>query len=319
MAVYLVLMPIFEADFHPRSFGFRPGRNAHQAVEAIREGLRMGKTEVVDADLAQYFDTIPHRQLMRQVARRVSDGAILKLIKAWLRAPIMEEEEGGGRKMKANACGTPQGGVISPLLANIYLHPLDEGVNECRKKPRMIRYADDLVILCRPGEGSEMKERLARWLPFGPELMAEGQSRGLALNEAKTQVLQSHESGFQFLGFSFRWQQSRKGTPYVHTEPSPAAEQALRDRVRELTGRHTTWKEAGQAVREINQVTRGWGNYFALANYHRCFWQMNDFIAHRLRQWLWRKHGNPSGKYERWPSRELFAAHGLHPLRTTPR
>ena len=135
----------------------------------------------------------------------------------------------------------------------------------------MVRYADDLVILCRPGEGSEMKGRLARWL----------QSRGLALNEAKTQVLQSHESGFQFLGFSFRWQQSKKGTPYVHTEPSPAAEAALRDRVRELTGRHTTCKETGQTVREINQATRGWGNYFARANYHRCFWQMNDFIAHR--------------------------------------
>ena len=221
MAVYLVLMPIFEADFHPYSFGFRPGRNAHQAVEAIREALRMGKTEVVDADLAQYFDTIPHRKLMRQVARRVSDGMILKLIKAWLRAPIVEEEEGGGRRMKANPCGTPQGGVISPLLANIYLHPLDEGVNDrCQQKPRMIRYADDLVILCRPGEGRSMKERLARWL----------QSRGLALNEKKTRVLQSRASGFEFLGFSFRWQQSKKGTPYVHTEPSPAAEQALRDK-----------------------------------------------------------------------------------------
>src|SRR5215218_7080875 len=118
MAVYLVLMPIFEADFHPYSFGFRPGRGAHQAVDLIGKGLNRGKTEVVDADLAQYFDTIPHRELMRQVARRVSDGAILKLIKAWLRAPILEETEGGRRNMKTNACGTPQGGVISPLLAN---------------------------------------------------------------------------------------------------------------------------------------------------------------------------------------------------------
>ncbi len=307
MAVYLVLMPIFEADFHPRSFGFRPGRSAHQAVEAIREALRMGKTEVVDADLAQYFDTIPHRQLLRQVARRVSDGMILKLIKAWLRAPILEEEEGGGRRMKANACGTPQGGVISPLLANIYLHPLDEGVNEqCQQKPRMIRYADDLVILCRPGEGAGMKERLARWL----------QSRGLALNETKTKVVQSCASGFEFLGFSFRWQQSQKGTPYVHTEPSAASEQALRDRVRELTRRPTTWRATSEVVREINQVTRGWGNYFALAHHHRSFGQLNHFIAHRLRQWLWRKHGNASGKYERWAAHALFNTYGLYKLPT---
>jgi group II intron reverse transcriptase/maturase len=312
MAVYLVLMPIFEADFHPRSYGFRPGRSAHQAVEEIREALRMGKTEVVDADLAQYFDTIPHQKLMRQVARRVSDGMILKLIKAWLRAPILEEEEGGGRKMKANPCGTPQGGVISPLLANIYLHPLDQAVNDqCRDrrghKPRMVRYADDLVILCHPGEGLGMKERLGRWL----------QARGLSLNEKKTRVLQSRENGFEFLGFSFRWQQSKKGTPYVHTEPNPAAEQALRDRVRELTPRSTAWRTPQEVVREINQVTRGWGNYFALNHYHRSFRQMNCFIAHRMRQWLWRKHGNRSGKFEHWPDRVIFTTYGLHPLSTT--
>jgi RNA-directed DNA polymerase len=305
MAVYLVLMPIFEADFHPRSFGYRPGRNAHQAVEAIREALRMGKTEVVDADLAQYFDTIPHRSLMRQVARRVSDGMILKLIKAWLRAPILEKGEGGGRRMKTNTCGTPQGGVISPLLANIYLHPLDEGVNDqCQQKPRMMRYADDLVILCRPGQGGGMKERLARWL----------QSRGLTLNEKKTRVIQSRKSGFEFLGFSFRWQQSKKGTPYVHTVPSPAAEQALRDRMRALTRRTTTWRATSDVVRAINQVTRGWGNYFALAHYHRSFRAMDDFIAHRLRQWLWRKHGNPLKKYQRWPSWLLHETYGLDPL-----
>jgi RNA-directed DNA polymerase len=305
MAVYLVLMPIFEADFHPLSFGFRPGRQACQAVDAIRDTLRTGRTEVVDADLAQYFDTIPHQKLMRQVAQRVSDGMVLKLLKAWLRAPIVEEEEGGGRKMKANRCGTPQGGVISPLLANIYLHPLDEAVNDqCGGKPRMIRYADDLVILCPPEAGGEMKERLSQWL----------QSRGLALNETKTRVLQSRESGFEFLGLSFRWQRSKKGTSYVHTEPSPAAELSLRSRVRELTQRHTTWKTVGQIVREINVVTRGWGNYFAKGNYHRSFRQMNHFIAHRLRQWLWRKHGNPVGKYECWPDRDLFATYGLHEL-----
>ena len=307
MAAYLVLMPIFEADFHPHSYGFRPGRGAHQAVEAISRALYRGKTEVVDADLAQYFDTIPHRNLMRQIARRVSDGMILKLIKAWLRAPIVEEEQGGGRRIKANPCGTPQGGVISPLLANIYLHPLDGGVNDqCQQKPRMARYADDLVILCQPGEGGEMKERLNRWL----------QSRGLALNEKKTQVIQSRESSFEFLGFCFRWQQSKKGTPYVRTEPSPASKQALRDRVRELTRRSTRWRATEQIVSEINQVTRGWSNYFALGHYRRNFGHMNHFITHRLRQWLWRKHGNPCGKYQRWPNATLFHTYGLYELPT---
>lgn len=309
MAVYLVLMPIFEADFHPRSFGFRPGRSAHQAVEEIREALRMGKTEVVDADLAKYFDTIPHRELMRRVARRVSDGMILKLIKAWLRAPVVEETNGG--RIKTNPCGTPQGGVISPLLANIYLHPLDEAVNEkCRGpsgyKPCMVRYADDLVILCNPGEGENLKERLDCWLKH----------RGLVLNEQKTRVIESRENGFEFLGFAFRWQQSKKGTPYAHVEPSSRAMQGLRDRVRDLTVRSSTWKDKDRVIYEVNQVTRGWGNYFALAHYHRVFRKMNGFTANRLRQWLWRKHGNASGKYRRWPDYKLFQNHGLYELPT---
>jgi RNA-directed DNA polymerase len=168
----------------------------------------------------------------------------------------------------------------------------------------MIRYADDLVILCHPGEGHDLKERLARWL----------QSRGLALNEKKTRVLQSCVSGFEFLGFSFRWQQSKKGTPYMHTEPSPAAEQALRDRVREMTRRPTTWRPTPEIVREINQVTRGWGHYFALAHHHRSFRALDRFIAHRLRQWLWRKHGSPADKYQRWPTRELQHTYGLQRL-----
>jgi group II intron reverse transcriptase/maturase len=125
MAFYVVLMPIFEADFHPRSFGFRPGKGAHEAVGAIREAMRMGKVEIVDADLSRYFDPIPHRELLRQVARRISDGAILRLIRAWLRAAVEEEDERGCKKRSANRSGTPQGGVISPLLANVYLDRLD--------------------------------------------------------------------------------------------------------------------------------------------------------------------------------------------------
>ena len=128
-------------------------------------------------------------------------------------------------------------------------------------------------------------------------------------------MVQSCESGFGFLSFSFRWQQSKKGTQYVHTEPSSDAEQALRNRIRELTRRNTTWKAPQEVVREINQVTRGWGNYFALQHYHRSFRQMNHFVANRLRQWLWRKHGNPTGKYEIWSDKTLFDNYGLDPLR----
>jgi hypothetical protein len=151
-----------------------------------------------------------------------------------------------------------------------------------------------------------MKARLARWL----------QRRGLALNEQKTRVVPSRTGGFAFLGFSFRWQKSQKGTPYFRTEPSPAAEQALRDAVRELTPSWKTWRDPQEVVREINQVTRGWGNYFALAHYHRSFGQMNSFIAHRLRQWLWRKHGNPPGKYECWTPEVLQETYGLQLLPT---
>ena len=307
MAVYLVLMPIFEADFDPRSFGFRPKRNAHQAIQAIRESLRGGKTEVVDADLAKYFDMIPHRQLLRQVAKRVSDGMILKLIKGWLRAPIMEEDREGGSRMKANKEGTPQGGVISPLLANIYLTPLDKAVNEgCKEKPILIRYADDLVILCEPGQGEGLKGRLSRWL----------QARGLELNQAKTRLVNSREESFGFLGFSFRWQHSRKGTYYVHAEASKKSQQGYRDRMREILNRSTTWKETPQIIREVNQVARGWGNYFGYANGSEVSKRMNYYLANRLRQWLWKKHGCCPGRYKKWPNRSLHDDYGLYKLPT---
>jgi RNA-directed DNA polymerase len=308
MAVYLVLMPIFEADFHPRSFGFRPGRSAHEAVAAIREGLRMGKMEVVDADLSRYFDTIPHRQLLRQVARRVSDGAILKLLRAWLRAPIEDQDERGCKRRTANRSGTPQGGVISPLLANVYLNRLDHAVNEqCREKPRMVRYADDLVILCRPGEGAGMKARLERWL----------EAAGLKLNEAKTRVVRERDESFEFLGFRFQWRLSRKRSWYVHTEPSPKSRQQLRNAVREVLQRRTTWRATAEVVKETNQIVRGWGNYFALGHHGDVFDQMNYWLTERLRRWLWRKHANASGKYKRWPSQVLYESHGLYELPNT--
>ena len=308
MAVYLVLMPIFEVDFDPRSFGFRPKRNAHQAIDAIREALRIGKTEVVDADISKYFDMIPHRLLLRQVAKRVSDGMILKLIKGWLRAPVMEEDSEGNKRMKANKAGTPQGGVISPLLANIYLTPLDKAVNGCREKPRLIRYADDLVIICRAGEGYGFKERLSGWL----------QARGLELNQTKTRLVDSRKESFAFLGYSFRWQRSRHGKDYVQAEASTKSQQAFRNRIREILNRSTTWKSRAEVVQEVNRMTRGWGNYFGHDNCSRVFGRANHFLRYRLRQWLWRKHGNCSGKYEKWPNEVLVNEYGLYMLRTSP-
>jgi retron-type reverse transcriptase len=153
-AVYLVLMPILEADFHPCSHGFRPKRRAHQAIAEIQQAVQRGYVEIIDADLSKYFDTIPHRQLMKAVARRVSDGGVLRLIKSWLRAPVVEEDQDGKRRVIPNRRGTPQGGVISPLLANLYLNPLDHGVNgNTSGQARMVRYADDFVIACAAGRG----------------------------------------------------------------------------------------------------------------------------------------------------------------------
>ena len=158
MDALLVLAPIFEADFHPNSCGFRPRRSAHQALDAIIQALRQGKLEVVDADLSKYFDSIPHGRLMKLVARRLSDGSVLHLLRQWLDAPIVAEERGGKRRILPNKQGVPQGGVISPLLANLYLNALDWAVNDPQEpgRPALVRYADDFVILCAPGQGTEL-------------------------------------------------------------------------------------------------------------------------------------------------------------------
>ena len=171
-ALCLLLMPIWEADFHPRSYGFRPKRRAHQGIDEINRAVRQGYVEIIDADLSKYFDTIPHRQLLKMVAQRISDGSVLRLIKSWLRAPIVEEDKDGTRRVIPNRCGTPQGGVISPLLANVYLNPLDHGVNQCVGQAQMVRYADDFIIACRPGQGPAVLERTKRWL----------RAKGLKLN-----------------------------------------------------------------------------------------------------------------------------------------
>jgi len=291
MAATLVLMPIFEADFHPRSFGYRPKRNAHQAIEEITKALRQGRLEVVDADLSKYFDT-PHRFLLKLVARRISDGSVLRLIKLWLRAPVQEEDEDGTRRIKPNPSGTPQGGVISPLLANLYLNALDWAVNEqVEGRPVLVRFADDLVILNRPGQGQGLSERLSRWLA----------ARGLKLNQEKTRLVNSRE-GFEFLGFSVRWQRGQRTKRwYAHVQPSAKSEQHFRDTVRQTLNHWTHHRKISEVVEELNTFLRGWCGYFHFRHSTQVMWDLQGWVRARLKGWLWRKHGRKKGKWKGYP------------------
>lgn len=303
MAALMVLGPVFEADFHPNSFGFRPCCNAHQALNAIIEALREGKLEVVDADLSQYFDTIPHTELMRLLAKRISDGGMLHLLRQWLDAPVVEEDIDGARRVLPNRQGVPQGGVISPLLANIYLNALDWAVNNPKEKgqPVMVRYADDFVILCAPGQAEQLHARLSRWL----------QARGLKLNEEKTRKVHSREA-FNFLGFTVRWQPSkRSGRWYAHVEPSAKSRQRLREKIREYLNYWTLHRSIGQNVYEINRVLRGWGEYFHYRNSSRVFGRTNQWVTCRLRRWVWRKHRRTKALWSAYPDELLYEQYGL--------
>ena len=287
-AVALLLLPIWEADSHPHSYAYRPKRNAHQAMDAIKTALLSGRTEVIDADLSGYFDSIPHRELLRLVARRVSDGRILTLIKGWLRAPIVEPDPDTGRPtITGNRRGTPQGGVISPLLANLYLSRLDWQVNErCEPRPTLVRYADDFVILSRPGQAAELLARLKRWLA----------AHGLTLNETKTRTLDVRAEGFKFLGFAVSWRRVRQsGRHYPHVEPHPKSQMKLRDQLREKLNHWTLWRSVEEVVPEVNRLLKGWGGYFHYANSTQVFNRLNLYAANRLRRWLWRKGGGRKG------------------------
>jgi len=303
-AAAIVLQPIWEADFHDHSYAYRPKRRTHQAMDTVRAALLNGKVEVVDADLSSYFDLIPHRELLRQVTKRVSDGSVLRLIKAWLRAPIVEEDrETGRRKVIPNRCGTPQGGVVSPLLANLYLNDLDHAVNDkCEQKPTMVRFADDLLILCKPGQGPGLQTRLKRWL----------EARKLKLNEEKTRLVDTRKEAFEFLGFSVAWRQGLKSKRwYPHVEPSAKSQAKLRHKVRQVLEVRTRNQAAVAVVRKVNPIIRGWANAFHYGHSTHVFGRQQTFVRDRLRRWLWRKYGRTHELFEFYTDERLAGQYKL--------
>jgi group II intron reverse transcriptase/maturase len=305
-ALRVLLEPIFEADFHEDSYGYRPKRNAHQAIDAITLALMQGKTEVIDADLSGYFDTIDHAALLRLVARRVSDGSILRLVKLFLKAPIVEEKT-GRRTIHPNDRGTPQGGVISPLLANLYLNGMDHGVNgKPELDAKLVRYADDFVALTPPGKGEELYRRLKVYL----------ERKGLTLNAAKTRVFDIRHQSLSFLGFTIRWQRSwRTGRSYPHVEPSQKARCKLHDSTRKILNRWTTYQSCKATVTQVNRVARGWSQYYHHGNCTRVFGAELLWLRQRMRGWLWRKYDRTLNRYSFFTDERL---HGQYQLFTIP-
>jgi len=281
MATLLILEPIFEADFLDCSFGFRPGRSAHQALAAIRGSLQAGYTAVYDADLQAYFDSIPHDKLLAAVGMRITDRSVLHLIRMWLQAAVVEADGGGPPKVSRARRGTPQGGVISPLLANLYLHWFDRvfhspGGPAVWADARLVRYADDLVVLTRAPS-----ERLVAWV----EGKLEGW-QGLAINRAKTRVVKLREAqaSLDFLGYTFRYERDLQGRPwqYLNVRPSKSALARERAKLRELTGPGVAFKPLTSLVWELNRHLGGWAQYFSYGYPRQALRAINSYVRSRL-------------------------------------
>lgn len=288
MATLLILEPIFEADFLDCSYGFRPGRNAHQALEEIRGHLQAGYQAVYDADLKSYFDTISHEKLLACLEHRIADRPVLGLIRRWLEAVVVEPD---GRRTRSKL-GTPQGGVISPLLANLYLHWFDALFHGPQGPARwanakLVRYADDLVILT-----SKWNTELTKWV----ESRLEGKF-GLEINREKTRVVEVKRGGesLDFLGYTFRWDRDLKGRPqsYLNVFPSAKAVAREREKLREMTNVHQSHTPIPQLIGRVNRHLKGWANYFSFGYPRGVWWDLDWFVADRLKVHLGRRSQRP--------------------------
>jgi RNA-directed DNA polymerase len=288
-AVKLILEPIFEADFEECSHGFRPGRSAHDALRIIQQHLKAGQTAVYDADLAGYFDSIPHDKLLACVRMRVVDGSVLGLIRQWLKAPVVESSpRGKPPSVHRNDRGTPQGGVLSPLLANIYLHWFDHlfqraGGPAQWAGAKLVRYADDFVVLARyisPQLRGWIEGKLEGWL-------------GLQLNREKTRVLDLRQTGqsLDFLGYTFRYDRDRygRGQRYWNLQTSAKARLREREAVRQLINPQQSHTPLPELIERLNRHLRGWANYFGLGYPRKTFRDLNHFVRYRLGKHLHRR------------------------------
>lgn len=317
MAAVLVLEPIFEADLQPEQHAYRPRHSALDAVRQVHSLINTGHTEVIDADLSGYFDTIPHAELMKSVSRRISDRHVLRLIKMWLETPV-EEIDGRGRRHRTTRNkdehrGCPQGAPISPLLSNLYMRRFVLGWKllgyEQRLKARIVNYADDFVICCR-GTAD-------RAMPAMRQLMADLK---LTVNESKTTLCRLPEESFEFLSYRFgRCYSPRTGRAYLGTRPSPKKVQRLCREISDLTDRRRTLLDAETIVGQINRKLSGWSNYFCLGPVSKAYATVDAHVCRRLRQWLCAKHKVPGQGTSRFPDACLYEEMGLIQLRAKTR
>ena len=314
-AAMLVLSPIFEADLQPEQYAYRPGRDAHDAVRRVHRLLTTGHREVVDGDLSDYFGQIPHAELLRSVARRVSDGRLLGWVKAWLEMAVEEDDGRGGRRRTNRARrerkGTPQGAPISPLLSNIYMRRFILGWKVLgyarRFKAEIVNYADDFAVLGR----APAAEMLAAVTGLLKRLK-------LPMNAEKTLCCRVPEEPLTFLGYRIGRNYRRDtGAAYIGTRPSPASVQSICRRLSELTTRRSGLLSPEVVVARLNRLMTGWANYFTLGQVSPAYAAVDRHATRRLRQWLCRKHKVRTGKEVRFPAERLWQKYGL--TRLAPR